>query len=133
MLKKIVKASDVMRTNFVEIEGVATVADAINAFKDNEIEVLIVKKRDENDAYGVVLLSDIVKKVLAKNRAVSRVNVYEIMSKPVISIEPEMNIRYCARLFDNFGLSHTVVAEGGKVLGVVGYKELLVPWFEMDN
>jgi len=133
MLKKIVKASDVMRTNFVEIEGVATVADAINAFKDNEIEVLIVKKRDESDAYGVVLLSDIVKKVLAKNRAVSRVNVYEIMSKPVISIEPEMNIRYCARLFDNFGLSHTVVAEGGKVLGVVGYKELLVPWFEMDN
>lgn len=133
MLKKIVKASDVMRTNFVEIEGVATVADAINAFKDNEIEVLIVKKRDENDAYGVVLLSDIVKKVLAKNRAVSRVNVYEIMSKPVISIEPEMNIRYCARLFDNFGLSHTVVAERGKVLGVVGYKELLVPWFEMDN
>ncbi len=133
MLKKIVKASDVMRTNFVEIEGVATVADAINAFKDNEIEVLIVKKRDENDAYGVVLLSDIVKKLLAKNRAVSRVNVYEIMSKPVISIEPEMNIRYCARLFDNFGLSHTVVAEGGKVLGIVGYKELLVPWFEMDN
>lgn len=133
MLKKIVKASDVMRTQFVEIDGVGTVADAINAFKENDIEVLIVKKRDENDAYGIVLLSDIVKKVLAKNRAVSRVNIYEIMSKPVISIEPQMNIRHCARLFDNFGLSHTVVAEGGKVLGVVGYKELLVPWFEMDN
>ncbi len=133
MLKKIVKASDVMRTQFVEIDGVATVADAINAFKNHDIEVLIVKKRDENDAYGVVLLSDIVKKVLAKNRAVSRVNIYEIMSKPVITIEPQMNIRHCARLFDNFGLSHTVVAEGGKILGVVGYKELLVPWFEMDN
>jgi predicted transcriptional regulator len=133
MLKKIIKASDVMRTQFAEIDGVATVADAINAFRDHEIELLIVKKRDEHDAYGVVLLSDIVKKVLAQNRAVSRVNVYEIMSKPVITIEPEMNIRYCARLFDNFGLSHTVVAEGGKVLGVVGYRELLIPWFEMDN
>ncbi|MEP1741352.1 MAG: CBS domain-containing protein [Kangiellaceae bacterium] len=133
MVNKIIKARDVMRTQFVEIEGVATVADAINAFKDNEIEVLVVKKRDEHDAYGVVLLSDIVKKVLAKNRAVNRVNIYEIMSKPIISIEPEMNIRYCARLFDNFGLSHTVVVEGGKVLGIVGYKEILVPWFEMDN
>jgi predicted transcriptional regulator len=133
MVNKVIKARDVMRTQFVEIEGVATVADAINAFKDNEIEVLVVKKRDEHDAYGVVLLSDIVKKVLAKNRAVNRVNIYEIMSKPIISIEPEMNIRYCARLFDNFGLSHTVVVEGGKVLGIVGYKEILVPWFEMDN
>ena len=133
MVNKIIKARDVMRTQFVEIEGVATVADAINAFKDNEIEVLVVKKRDEHDAYGVVLLSDIVKKVLAKNRAVNRVNIYEIMSKPIISIEPEMNIRYCARLFDNFVLSHTVVVEGGKVLGIVGYKEILVPWFEMDN
>jgi predicted transcriptional regulator len=133
MVNTVIKARDVMRTQFVEIEGVATVADAINAFKDNEIEVLVVKKRDEHDAYGVVLLSDIVKKVLAKNRAVNRVNIYEIMSKPIISIEPEMNIRYCARLFDNFGLSHTVVVEGGKVLGIVGYKEILVPWFEMDN
>lgn len=133
MHKKVIKARDVMRTQFVEIEGVATVAEAIEAFRDHEIEVLIVKKRDQNDAYGIVLLSDIVKKVLAKDRAVERVNVYEIMSKPVISIEPEMDVRYCARLFDNFGLSHTVVTENGQVLGIVGYKELLIPWFESDN
>jgi len=133
MQKKIIKARDVMRSQFVEIDGVATVTDAIDAFRNHDIEMLIVKKRDQNDAFGIVLLSDIVKKVLAKDRAVDRVNIYEIMSKPVISIEPEMDVRYCARLFSNFGLSHTVVAEGGKVLGVVGYKELLVPWFEMDN
>jgi len=133
MQKKVIKARDVMRSQFVEIDGVATVTDAIDALRDHDIEMLIVKKRDQNDAYGIVLLSDIVKKVLAKDRAVDRVNVYEIMSKPVISIEPEMDVRYCARLFDNFGLSHTVVSEGGKVLGVIGYKELLVPWFEMDN
>ena len=133
MHKKVIKARDVMRSQFVEIDGLATVAEAINAFKDHSIEVLIVKKRDENDAYGIVLLSDIVKKVIAKNKAVARVNIYEIMSKPVISIEPEMDVRYCARLFSNFGLSHTVVSEGGKVIGIVGYKELLVPWFEADN
>lgn len=133
MEKKIIKARDVMRSQFVEIDGVATVTEAINAFKNHDIEVLIVKKRDENDAYGIVLFSDIVKKVLAKDKAVDRVNVYEIMSKPVISIEPEMDVRYCARLFSDFGISHTVVSEGGKVLGLVGYKELLIPWFETDN
>jgi len=133
MEKKIIKARDVMRSQFVEIDGVATVTEAINAFKNHDIEVLIVKKRDENDAYGIVLFSDIIKKVLAKDKAVDRVNIYEIMSKPVISIEPEMDVRYCARLFSDFGISHTVVSEGGKVLGLIGYKELLIPWFETDN
>jgi len=133
MEKKVIQARDVMRTQFVEIDGLATVAEGINAFRDHEVEMLVVKKRDKNDAYGVVLLSDIVKKVLAKDRAVGRVNIYEIMSKPVISVEPEMDVRYCARLFDSFGLSHTVVSEDGKVIGIVGYKELLIPWFETDN
>ncbi len=133
MEKKVIKARDVMRTQFVEIDGLATVKEAINAFRDHDIEMLLVKKRDEHDAHGIVLLSDIVKKVLAKDKSVERVNIYEIMSKPVISIEPEIDVRYCARLFGNFGLSHTVVSEGGKVLGVVGYKELLIPWSETDN
>ena len=133
MEKKVIKASDVMRSQFIEIDGLATVTEAINAFREHDIEVLIVKKRDENDAYGIVLLSDIVKKVLAKDKAVDRVNIYDIMSKPVICIEPEMDVRYCARLFSSFGLSHTVVSEGGKVLGVVGYKELLIPWSEANN
>lgn len=130
MEKTVVKARDVMRKQFVEIDGLATVSEAINAFKDNQTSVLIVKKRDANDAYGIVLLSDIVKKVLAKDKAIDRVNVYEVMSKPVISIDPEMDVRYCARLFDSFGISHTVVTESGTVIGIVGYDELLIPWTE---
>ena len=133
MEKKIIKARDVMRKRYVEIEGTASVRQAINDFKDNNIELLVVKKHDEHDAYGVVLLSDIVKKVLAKDKAVDRVNVYEIMSKPAISVEPEMDVRYCARLFSQFGLSHVIVVEAGKVLGVVGYQQLLLPWYETDN
>ena len=133
MEKKVIKTRDVMRSQFVEIDGLATVAEAITEFRNHDLEMLVVKKRDENDAYGVVLLSDIVKKVLAKDRAVDRVNIYEIMSKPVITVEPDMDVRYCSRLFSNFGLSHTVVSEGGKVIGVVGYKELLIPWLESDT
>lgn len=133
MEKKIIKARDVMKTALFEIDGLSTISDAINIYKEHNTDLLIVKKRDEHDAYGVLLLSDIIKKVLAKDRPVTRVNVYEVMSKPVVSVEPEMDVRYCARLFSRFGFSHTLVMESGKVLGVIGYKELLVPWFETDN
>ena len=103
----------------------ATVKEALDAMKAERADVVIVKKRNENDAFGIVLLADIAKKVLAKDRPSKRINVYEIMSKPVIPVDPDMDVRYCARLFDRFGLSSAPVIENGQVLGIVSYNELV--------
>ena len=123
--KKIIKARDVMHTDHLELDGLATVKEALAAMKAAGASVVIVKKRHEHDAYGILLLSDIAKKVLAKDRASDRINVYEIMSKPVISLDPNMDVRHCARMFDQFGLSSVPVIENDKVLGIVTYSELV--------
>jgi signal-transduction protein with cAMP-binding, CBS, and nucleotidyltransferase domain len=125
MQKKIIKARDVMYEKHLELDGMATVKEALDAMKAENASVIIVKKRHEHDAFGILLLSDIAKKVLAKDRASRRVNVYEIMSKPVISLDPDMDVRHCARLFDRFGLSSVPVIENGVVLGIVSYNELV--------
>lgn len=125
MGKTVIKARDVMHKEHLELDGMATVKDALDAMKETQSSVVIVRKRHENDAFGMVLLSDIVKKVLAKDRPSERINIYEIMSKPVISLDPEMDVRYCARLFDQFGLANVPVIEDGKVLGIVSYQELV--------
>jgi len=126
MTKRVIKVSDIMQEKHLELDGLATVKEALEAMKRENADVVIVKKRDEHDAYGLVLLSDIAKNVLAKNRSPDRVNIYEIMSKPVISIEPELDVRYCARLFDSFGLSNAPVIHNNEVLGVVSYSELVL-------
>lgn len=123
--KKYISARDVMHTEHIELDGLATVREALDAMKAANASVIIVKKRNEQDAYGILLLSDIAKKVLAKDRAPDRVNVYEIMSKPVISLDPAMDVRHCARMFDRFGLSSVPVIEQGVVLGIVSYNELV--------
>ena len=125
MQKKVITARQVMHENHIELDGLATVKEALEAMKAENAEVAIIKKRNDNDALGILLLSDIVKKVLAKDKAMTRVNVYEIMSKPVIPLEPEMDVRYCARLFDRFGLSNAPVVENGNVIGIVSYSELV--------
>ena len=114
-----------MHEKHLELDGMATIAQALEAMKAEQSDVVIVKKRNEHDALGILLLSDIAKKVLAKDRPSERINVYEIMSKPVIPLEPDMDVRYCARLFDSFGLSNAPVVENGRVIGVVSYKELV--------
>lgn len=125
MEKKIIKARQVMHQKHLELDGLATVKDALAVMRENNSNVVIVKKRNEHDTWGIVLLSDIVKKVLAKDKAPERVNVYEIMSKPVIPVSPDLDVRYVARLFDRFGLSNVPVIENDKVLGVVSYEDLV--------
>ena len=125
MQKKIIKARDVMHTKHLEMDGMATVKAALDSMRAEKANVVIVKKRHEHDAFGLVLLSDIAKKVLAADRAPQRVNIYEIMSKPIISLDPDLDVRYCARLFERFGLAYAPVIDNGKVMGIVGYNELV--------
>ena len=124
--KKPVRVREVMKTHFDLIDGMTTVAEALTAMQHVETKALIVKKRHADDEYGMVLISDIARHVLAKDRSPERVNVYEIMAKPVISVDPDMDIRYCARLFERFDLSRAPVVENGTVIGIVSFTDMVL-------
>ena len=124
--KDLIRVKDVMKTDFGTIDGVATVADALKKMKSLKTAVLIVNKRNEDDEYGMLTSGDIARHVLAKDRAPDRVNVYEIMSKPVISVHPDMDIRYCSRLFANYNLVRAPVLENNKVVGMVSPNSLVL-------
>jgi predicted transcriptional regulator len=115
-----------MRTDVTEIDGSLDVLSALKIMKKVGDTSLIVKRRDEQDEYGMLLFSDIAKQVIAKNRAPERVSVYEIMAKPCVTVRPDMEIRYCARLFENFGISHAPVVEDDKIVGTVSYYRLVL-------
>jgi CBS domain-containing protein len=121
-----VRVRDVMKSQFDLVDGIMTVSEALEKMKHVDTKALIVDKRHDNDEYGIVLLSDIARKVLAVDRSPDRVNIYEIMSKPVVSVDSDMDIRYCARLFDKFGLSRAPVVDGDKVLGIVSYTDMVL-------
>ena len=126
---EVIRVSDVMKSRFDMIDGKVTVADALKRMEHVETKTLIVDKRHNDDEYGIVLLSDIAKHVLAVDRSPDRVNVYEIMTKPVITVRPDMDIRYCARLFDRLGLSRAPVLDQGKVVGIVSFTDMILRGF----
>ena len=122
----IIRVRDVMKTDFGTIDGIATVAEALKKMKELQTAVLIVNKRHDDDEYGLINCGDIARHVLAKDRAPDRVNVYEIMSKPVISVHPQMDIRYCSRLFAHYDLVRAPVIEDRKVIGIISPNSLVL-------
>ena len=124
--KTVVRVRDVMKPKYDIVDGMTTVKDALKKMHLVETKCLIIDKRHDNDEYGIVLLSDIAKQVLAKDRAPERINVYEVMSKPVISVDPEMDIRYCARMFEKFGLSRAPVIDNKKLIGIVSFTDMVL-------
>jgi predicted transcriptional regulator len=118
-----------MKHEFDIVDGRMTIMAALRTMKHVETKSLIVDKRDDDDEYGMLLISDIAKQVLALDRSPERINVYEIMSKPLLSVDPEMDIRFSARLFDQFGLSRAPVLQDGKIIGIVSYTDMVLKGF----
>jgi len=131
-LDKIIRVRDVMKSEVDVVDGMQTVGEALRAMKYPDTRTLIVNKRHDDDEYGVVMFRDMAKKVLGRDHSPNRVNMYEIMSKPVISVSPEMDIRYCTRLFDNFGLSRAPVVENGQIIGLVSYTDIVLKGLSLD-
>ncbi|EKM30869.1 CBS domain protein [Vibrio harveyi] len=115
-----------MAATYIIVDGLITVHEGITLARKSEVKALVVKKRDDDDEYGIVLMNDIAKKVLAKNRSPQRTNIYEIMTKPALTVDPNMNVKYCARLFERFGISRAPVIENGEVIGMVSYNNIVI-------
>ncbi len=124
--RKVIRVREVMKRQFDIIDGRVTVMEALRTMKHVETKSLIVDKRHDDDEYGMVLISDIAREVLAKDRSPDRVNVYEIMAKPLLPVDPDMDIRYCARYFEKFGLSRAPVVENRKVIGIISYTDMVL-------
>ncbi|NQV46939.1 MAG: CBS domain-containing protein [Rhodospirillaceae bacterium] len=124
---------DIMTTEIKTITGMATVAQAVDLMRDSGVSSIIVERRDEADEFGMIVVSDIAAEVIAKGRAADRVNVYEIMTKPVLTVPMDMNIRYAVRLLVQFGLSRALVVDEGRTpSGIVTLRDMVLRHGESD-
>lgn len=118
------KAEDIMTTEVVTIRGSATVAEAVAMMNDLCLRALIVERRHEQDAYGIVTETDIVYKVAAFGKDPANVRVYEIMTKPCIVVNPELGVEYVARLFANTRIRRAPVISN-TLVGIISITDIL--------
>ena len=119
-------AKDVMTKKVIMIDGMITAKEAVDLMKKEKVESLIIKKRNPQDAYGIVNIHDFIKGVIIKDKTSEEVNVFEIMTKPVVSIPADMDVRYVASLLTNIGVRMAPVEENGEFIGMVSLSDLVL-------
>jgi len=120
-----VSVRDVMSPAPTTIDGLAPVSDAIAIMREKELSSLVIDKRHKGDEWGLIVVHDIAEKVIGLDRSPERVSVHEIMSKPVITVDSEMDIKYAIRLLARFQLSRALVEEKDKLIGIVTLRDMV--------
>ena len=122
----LIRVGDLMVSELHNVDGLATVAEAIALMRRHNVNSLAVNRRDDTDEAGLVQVSDIARDVIARDRSPERVNVYEIMSKPVLTLSPDMLARYALRLLVRFEISRAIVVDQDRnPLGIITLRDLV--------
>ena len=118
------KARDIMTNRVVTVPSLATVAEALELMRKNQVHALVVDHSSPDDAYGLIVDEDIVYNVIAEGEDPSVVQVYEVMTKPCVVINPDLGVEYVAKLFANVGIRCAPVIQE-KLLGIISVTDIL--------
>lgn len=117
--------SEIMVAEIEKISPNAKVSEAISLMLKEGIRSLIVIPESGEDVYGIATARDVVYKVLAKGLNPNEIEVKSIATKPLVSIDAHYSVTHAARLMANLGLARLVVAESGKIVGIVTLMDVL--------
>ncbi len=126
-------ARDIMSRTVHTIARDASICDAVHMMNEYSASSLIVEPQSESDTYGIVTMRDVVYKTVAKGRDIHQVKVYEVMTKPLIVVLPDLSVKHTARLLANCKVSRAPVIENGKLVGMVRLKDILADLHLVDS
>ncbi len=116
------KVEDVMVTDVITISYRASVKRAAQVMNKHEIGCLIVVKG--NKAVGIVTERDMLKRVVAKAADPKKTRVEEIMSQPLIVVEPDMELEDAVKLMFEMKIKKLPVVDKGKLVGIVSITDI---------
>jgi signal-transduction protein with cAMP-binding, CBS, and nucleotidyltransferase domain len=118
---------DIIRKHEIETIGKdATVAEALNRMIASNLESIIVKRADINDAYGLVTRRDVLYKVVAQGQDPAKVKVTEIMMSPLVILNNiHLDVSHAARTMANTHVSTIVVFDKGDIYGFLSGDDIL--------
>jgi CBS domain-containing protein len=126
MSAAIIRVRDVMQKEVLSIDGMASAKEAAAMMREYNVTELLVAKRNDDDAWGIVTIMDLIKDVIVPDRDSKTVFIYEIMTKPIITVPAQMDIRYAIRLMQRVDIRRAPVENMGEIVGMITLYSLIL-------
>ncbi len=109
--------NDIMTKQVITVAEEETILEAAARMDEGGVGALIVL--DKDSPVGIVTERDLVRRVILRTKDPKIVKVSEIMSKPLVVIEPERDIEGAAKTMVINDIRRLAVLEDGKLVGIV--------------
>ncbi|MBN1850080.1 MAG: CBS domain-containing protein [Deltaproteobacteria bacterium] len=119
------KVLEFMTSKVEYVSAEATVYDAIEKMVDLGIRSLLVRFSANDKDDGVITARDVVFKVLAKNKDPKDVQVSQIASKPIICVDPEVDIIEASARMEASNITRVFVSKRDKIIGFVSLMDIM--------
>jgi len=115
---------DVMSSPVVTLDEDATSNRVAHIMDENELGCVIVTNKAGNPV-GILTERDLVIRVLAKNLKPDAIKAKEIMTSPLVTIEPDATVSEAARRMSRLNIRRLGVTYKGNLVGLVSSKDIL--------
>jgi CBS domain-containing protein len=115
---------DVMSSPVITIGEDAPVNKAAELMEKHGLGCIIVTNKEEKPL-GIITERDLVARVLAKNVKPDSLQAKEVMTSPLITIEPHETINEAARRMSRLNIRRLGVVYKGQLIGLVSSKDIL--------
>lgn len=113
---------DIMTKEIVTIDGDSTALEAAKLMTEKGISSVFIVK--DGNPIGIVTERDFIKKICAKELAVSQVRIGDIMSKILTTASPDTPIEVAVQRMVNHKIRRLPIMERGKVVGIITVTDL---------
>ena len=115
---------DVMSSPVVTTAEEAPSNHVANLMQENDLGCVIVTNK-AGKPIGIITERDLVLRVLAKNLTPASVTAKEIMTSPLVTIEPEATINDAARRMSRLDIRRLGVLYKDNLVGIISSKDIL--------
>jgi len=116
------KVEDIMVEDVITVDSNASVMQAVKLMNKNEIGCLIVIRREK--AVGIITERDLLKRVIAELRDPKKTEVRQIMTKPLVVGDPDMDLEDATKLMFERKIKKLPVIEGRRLVGLVSLTDI---------
>lgn len=119
------KVKEFMTTNIESIDHKRSVYYAVERMVNRRIRCLLVRFPGNEREYGVITARDVVFKVLAKGIDPKKISVSKITSKPIVSIDQNMDFKEVAKIMDKSNIARAFVCDQDRIIGLVALMDVM--------